>query len=405
MSSENIFQKALSKDAPPSMIASRPDHPVKRLGIAPQEGRPISTNKFYANFFLGGQNHATWTHPYSMLWSKGGGSSKSWGLAVTHIEAKQQVFGPDPKASPAEYFVNPGGIQHVILSAAELEKSTVLTTDNLTSSSVNVNILASAGGKPAITFPLVQGMGFITGIYNESTPILQSGVFFRSITQAKTAPKEGVIKYTIVLEDSSKWLVYAHSTSGQPLELSIANNSLIKATSKFQGTLQIAKSPIDAAEAVYDAASGAYATGSALSGTAKGPAGTYTMTFSKGGLKDATLVMFALPHLVESFSSTTKAAATEVKLQTTTKGVATGVVADSWTMEEKDMPVGMGFAPWSPSLGNIGTLSPSAISSIQKVAASDLKQDMMAQSNGDSFYFSGKVCRCKSIGLRPVANA
>lgn len=402
MASENIFQ-ALSKDAPPSVITSRPDHPVKRLGITPQEA-PLSTNKFYANFFLGEQNHASWTHPYSMLWSKGGGSSKSWGLAVTHIEAKQQVFGPDPNADPAEYFVNPSGIQHVILSAAELGPSTALTTDNLTSSSVNVNILASAGNKPAISFPLVQGMGFITGIYNDSTPILQSGVFFRSITQAKTPPKEGVTKYTIVLEDSSKWFLYAHSTSGKGPELSIANKSLIKATSKFQGTIQIAKSPADGAEAVYDAASGAYATGSALSGTAKGPAGTYTMKFSKGGLKDATLVMFALPHLVESFSSTTKAAATEIKLQTTTKGIATAVVADSWTMEEPDMPVGMGFAPWSPSLGNITTLSPAAIASIKKVAASDLKQDMLVQSNGDSFYFSGKVCRCKSVGFIPITN-
>ena len=128
------------------------------------------------------------------------------------------------------------------------------------------------------------------------------------------------------------------------------------------------------------------------------------MAFSKGGLKDATLVMFALPHLVESFSSTTKAAVKDVKLQTTTKGVATAVVADSWTMEEPEMPVGMGFAPWSPSLGNIATLSPAAISTVQSAAAKDLKQDMSAQSNGDSFYFSGKVCRCKSIGFRPIAN-
>jgi endo-1,3(4)-beta-glucanase len=114
--------------------------------------------------------------------------------------------------------------------------------------------------------------------------------------------------------------------------------------------------------------------------------------------------MFALPHLVESFSSTTKAAAKDVKLQTTTKGVATAVVADSWTMEEPDMPVGMGFAPWSPSLGNIAGLSEAAISSIQKVATSDLKQDMSAQSNGDSFYFSGKVCQYKSVKFRSLAN-
>lgn len=391
--SADIFQP-VATNAPPSVISSRSDHPVQRLGISPQKF-PISTNKFYANFFLGGQTAPAWTHPYSVAWSKGGGSSKSWGLAVSHVEASQKVFGPDPNANPAQYFINPVGIQYLVLSAAELGSATVLTTDNATASSVNVNILQQVGSSPTISFPLVQGMGFVTGIYNGSTPILRSGVLFRTLTPSNVAPKTGVTKYTILLEDSSTWLVYAYSSDGQSLQLNVVNNGRIEAKSKFRGTIQIAKSPNTAAEAMYDAACGAYATGVALSGTADGAVGTYTMSFSKGGLQNTTLAMFALPHLVESFSSGTKSAITSVKLQTTTKGVATAVVADSWTMVEPGMPLEMGFAPWSPTLGSQLNLSASAIAAIQSVATSEISQDMSSQSNLDSFYFSGKVCRNK----------
>jgi endoglucanase Acf2 len=56
------------------------------------------------------------------------------------------------------------------------------------------------------------------------------------------------------------------------------------------------------------------------------------------------LLMFALPHHAESFSPQTASAATSVQLQTTTKGLATAVVADSWTMVES-LPTTMGFVP------------------------------------------------------------
>ena len=46
-------------------------------------------------------------------------------------------------------------------------------------------------------------------------------------------------------------------------------------------------------------------------------------------MSNTTLIMFALPHHVESFDANTKSAITTVQLNTTTKGVATAVVADS----------------------------------------------------------------------------
>ena len=81
---------------------------------------PTETNKFYANFFLGTQSNAVWTHPYSLLWSQGGGNAFSYGISITHDEASQRAYGPNASANPVEFYVNPIGIQSLIFSAAEL---------------------------------------------------------------------------------------------------------------------------------------------------------------------------------------------------------------------------------------------------------------------------------------------
>jgi len=97
---------AIATDAPPSEIPERQDHPVPRLGIQAQTHK-LETNKFYANFFLGSQASSSFTHPYSVSWSKGSGACSSWGLAVSHIERGQLAVAP---GSPPEYFINPIGI-------------------------------------------------------------------------------------------------------------------------------------------------------------------------------------------------------------------------------------------------------------------------------------------------------
>lgn len=395
MTSQNIFQP-IATDAPPSIIPQRGDHPVPRLGIQNRQS-PIGTNKFYANFFLGTQTAGTWTHPYSVAWSKGGGSSKSWGLSIQHIDASQRAFGPDANANPAKYFINPLGIQSVVLSASELGASTALTTDSLTAFSANVNLSPSAGAAPAITFPLVQGMGFVTGIYHGATPIIQSGVFFRSVTKATNGPKPGVSKWTIQLEDGKIWLVYAYSSTGAGLDFTVVNNGLVQATSRFNGIIQVAKSTSSVPEALYDATCGAYATTSTLSGSANGATGSYTLSYSAGGMPNTNLLMFALPHHVQSFDSNTAAGVQHFTLDTTTKGAATTVVGNSWTMVE-NLPVGMSFAPWNPSTGNQGgqgstkfTFSQSTIVAMQAVAQSEISQDMSTQTNLNSMYYSGKA--------------
>ncbi|KAL1877327.1 hypothetical protein VTK73DRAFT_8780 [Phialemonium thermophilum] len=389
MAAADVFADPIATTAPPSQISKRTDHPVPRLGIA--WTTPLSTNKFYANKFLGSQTAPSFLHPYSVAWAKGGGSSKSWGLYISHIDPKQRVYGPaSAQTGAASYFINPIGIQSVCISAKELGSSTTLTTDQLTAFSVRVSLHPSAQATSAIQFPLVQGSAFVTAVFNGAHPLIQSGVFFRSITRAAKDPKPGVAKYKLLLEDGNTWFVYAYRTKGDALDLQVVNNGLAQAKSPFYGIIQVAKDPGNG-EALYDQACGAYATGVQLSGSASGTKGTYTFSFSKAGMSGSKLAMFALPHHQASFDATTKAAMSQVKLQTTTKGVAVAVLADSWTMVESALPTNMGFLPWLPGSGSKSAISQSTKAAIHKIAAQEVSENMQQQTNLNSMYFSGKA--------------
>ncbi|GAP87116.1 putative glycoside hydrolase family 81 protein [Rosellinia necatrix] len=387
--SADIFGAPIATVKPSSLFEDREDHPVPRLGIAGPG--PYGTNKFYANFFLGNQTSPAYVHPYSVAWSKGQGSTSSWGMAISHTEASQRVYGQaQPDTGAAKYFLNPIGIQSLCLSALELQSNTALTTDNINSHSANVNLHVDSKAKPLITFPLVQGMGFVTAVYKGGTPVIETGVFFKTVTRSMKGPQPGVTKYTFHLEDGKIWHVYGYSAKGDPFDLTVANSRIAKASRPFDGIVQVAKDPGNA-ESVIDAAVGAYPVGMVLSGTSLGTKGTYTFTFQKAGFSHVKLLMYALPHHYESFDETTTRGTSIVKLQTTTKGMAKAVVADSWTMAEPYMPISMGFAPWDPVAGPKDRLSDSAIKTITPVALKELSQSVDQQSNQDSMYFSGKA--------------
>jgi endo-1,3(4)-beta-glucanase len=301
------------------------------------------------------------------------------------------VFGAtNAITGSASYYINPVGIQSICLSAAELGNKTSLTTEQLTDFSVRVNLRPSPQAGPVVQFPLVQGAGFVTAIYNGSTPLIQSGVLFKTVTRSAQQAKAGVTKYKINLMDGTNWLLYAYNQTGRALDLTVTSNSVAKASGPFSGIIQVAKDPGNG-EAMYDQASGAYVTGITLSGTASGSRGTYTFTFKKAGMTGPKLAMYALPHHQTSFDATTSSAMTQVKLQTTTKGIAVAVVADSWTMVEANMPTSMGFAPWSPKSGRIATISSATKAIIRTVASQEASQNMLDQTNQNSMYFSGKV--------------
>jgi endo-1,3(4)-beta-glucanase len=389
MAAQDIFADPISTDPPPANIGRKQDHPVRRLGITASS--PIGTNKFYGNFHLGNQTSPTYLHPYSVSWARGGGVTGSWGLTISHVEGKQRVYGPvKPETGAAAYFINPVGIHSVCISAKELGSGTALTTELLTDFSAQVSLRPSSQAPAALQFPLVQGSAFITAIFNGATPLIQTGVFFRTVTKSTSEPKPCVTKYKLHLEDGVTWLVYAYHTRGDPLDLQVTNNGLAQARGPFYGTIQVAKDPGNGEEA-YDQACGAYPTGVELRGAVDGTRGTYSFAFQKAGMAGTTLAMFALPHHQASFDDGTRAKMANLRLQTTTKGVAIAVIADSWTMVEPKLPTDIGFLPWSPTAGSIHAISNTTKAFIHNIALQEVSQNMHEQTNLNSMYFSGKV--------------
>ncbi|KAI9714619.1 MAG: hypothetical protein M1828_001156 [Chrysothrix sp. TS-e1954] len=386
MTSKNIFQPIESH--PPQQFTTRSNHPVARIGV--NQTAPVQTNKFFANFFLGTQSQASWTHPYSVGWAKGGGITKSWGLAVSHIERGQLAYGP---GSPSQYFINPIGIQSLILSANELGNSTVLTTDSLRAFSVNVNLAPQPSHTPLVTFPLVQGMGYVTAIYNSGTPLIQSSVGFKSLTYGGVVGNGPSVRYEALLQDDRVWLIYLTAAPGShPPTLTLSSGTNVVGSTPFSGSVQIAKNLNGAsAQAVYDSTCGVYPLRGSVSATVSGAMGQYQLSWTKGGLINKSLLMFALPHHVQAMSTSYSSQSRSVlQLDTTTKGVAQAIIGDSWTMSEHDLPYDMAFAPWTPTLRSQTRLPQAAVSLINTVGASELSEDFDAQTNLNSMYFAGK---------------
>lgn len=388
----DVFQP-VATGAPAPVISSRDDHVVKKQHVV-DEIVPLQTNKFYANFFLGNQDMPVWTHPYSLAWAKGRGDS--WGMSISHTERQQFAFGPD--ANQPQYIISPIGIQYIVLSAKELGSNTVLTVEDLQAFSVYANFAASAGSRTLMSVPCVQGMGYVTAVYNDATPILNSGVFFRSLEYIEPTLYSNTFKYAIQLEDNSRWILYAtpSGSSGVPPFI-LADSTTITGPSNFFGTLQITKIPAgNAGEQVFDASAGAYATRTTISGSVDGNTGNYTLAWTKGGIQNRTLLMYALPHHVESFNQESSNALTDIQLASTSKGYARGVVADKITMNEFDLPDTIGFAPWVKTSEVGGTalehiqISDAALALINNVGASELSQDFISQTSLDSMYYSGK---------------
>ncbi|KAL2756000.1 glycoside hydrolase family 81 protein [Sodiomyces alcalophilus JCM 7366] len=385
----DIFAEPISTAPPPPWFEVRNDHPAEKKGVISQP--PIQTNKFFSNFFVGDQSAPTYTYPYSIAWAAGKGPAGSHGIAISHIEAQQRVYGPTKQSGAASYFINPVGIQSIIVSAKELGNETALATDNITAFSARVHLQPHRSStRPAVSFPLVQGMAFVTAQYAGATPVIQTGVFFRNVTRVMWDPKPGVVKFNMHLEDGRTWRIYSYATRGDPLELHVVNNGYAEARRPFYGIIQVAKDPGNG-EALYDEAAGVFPTNVELTGTASHTVGSYTFNFAKEGHPQGRLLMYALPHHVDSFDGATRSALRDMKLQTPTKGIATAVMADQWTMVEHKLPVDMTFAPWDPERGTLTKMSDQARAAVRRVAIREASQDMAEQSDLDSMYFSGKA--------------
>lgn len=257
------------------------------------------------------------------------------------------------------------------------------------------------GSPNRITFPIHQGMGFITGLYNNLTPKFSSGVLYRNTRRVTDNQRAGITKYRIQLEDGKIWLLYAVRTDGEsftqnrggdPLMLEARSYRELVATGPFTGIIQLAKLPDGGSaaeiEKIYDNAAGSYVNGKELHASVDGNVASYGFTFTKGGVPANTpLLNFALPHHVDSL---VEGQVTKLKMDSTTKGVMTAVLGDKWTMREHDLPTSFGMWPLNENK-QTARYSQAQLAKIKAAVMNEVDEDMQGASDLDSMYFSGKV--------------
>jgi endo-1,3(4)-beta-glucanase len=281
----------------------------------------------------------------------------------------------------------------LILSATELDASTILTTDTHLPFSVNINLKQNGVTEPKITFPAVQGMSFITGGYRNATPTIQCpDPGFRSISNPISVGKS--TKYRVQDNRGRNWVVYVNPVAAVPYDATafrqIDKNTLI-GPSGFKGTIQVAKMPGgDDSEKLYDKAAGSFVVEAMLTGSVTESRGVYSLNYTKIG--NAPLLMFILPHHMQSLGADLKPQVTKLQLRTTTKGMATAIWADRLTFVEPSLPTTIGFAPWTPTLGATKVRYPQGtLDLIAVTAEQDLRRAMAEQTPPDSMYYAGKT--------------
>jgi endo-1,3(4)-beta-glucanase len=375
--SGNIFVP-IETGLPPPQFPQKPVHPESGVGI--KESRPLQTNKFYANFFLGSQLSTVFIHPYGIHFT-------GTGMSISHVERNQTVYGP---GSPPSYFTNPLDIRSIVLSAVELGNNTQLLTDSMAEFSVRAMLAASSTAPISISFPIVQGQGFVTAIYFDSQPVISSRVFFSNLTFAGELAVGGTFKYQVALDDGTHWLIYVtpNEITGNP-PFSLQNSSTIVGQPHFSGTIQVAKAPTPHSESIYDLSAGTYATNASITASVAGDVGTYTISWSPAGLSNRYLLMFVLPHHLESMDGGTATALTNLTLQTTTKGIATALLADQMTLIENDLPIDIQFSPWA--VDGEHNVPESARQAIVKAATVELAQNISTATDNDSMYWNSKA--------------
>ncbi|KAK7179783.1 glycosyl hydrolase family 81 protein [Paraphaeosphaeria sporulosa] len=391
---DNIFVPIQADDVL-GQIPIHIKHPLPRLGIEDSQDKPIQTNRFYANAFLGKQDQPIWTQPYFMWWGKGGSNPHqfpTWGMNIGHDESGDYEFGP---GNPPKYYVAPRK-QPVIIGARELDGETVLSTDSHLPHSVNINLRrGTAANSPKVTFFIVQGMSFVTAGYANASPLIQtSGTGFQGEISAPILIGRST-KYRFKDCDGRDWLMYINPASD--IEYDATKVTKIDANTiifpqNFKGTIQVAKCPPGTdAEALYDKTYGTFVTEARIYATVNDTRGSYGFLYKKIG--SGPLLMFLLPHHIQSLDAELKSSVTKLQLQTTTRGVAIAVwaSADSLSFTETNLPTSMAFAPWTPISTTARTkFPPDFLLFLSSVAELDLRRVMSGPIPQDSYYYAGK---------------
>ncbi|GMG39966.1 unnamed protein product [Ambrosiozyma monospora] len=320
-----------------------------------------------------------WTHPYSVWQSQDEGFR---GLGISHTEKSMRVYGDDPNANPVKYLFNPVGICHMMLSANEFQSGYSFKVGEFSRFSCGVKLESNGG---SMSTYVVQGMGFVTGVYSGNlTPKIQSKVGFANF-EAKGNTQNGLKKYVATLNDQSRWIVY----SSGDFEKNDGNNITMKSQAGNGALVQVAKLGSD--ENAYDQGAGAYPVGAELSGNVdiNSSKGSYTFSYKIAGKSQSGKVIeFYFPH---HYTQTSAQPINGLELDATVKGIMKAFLVDNFTVNVDTPPNDLQFNPWVEGSGFKG-YSQNALAKIREVCSNEVQNfDVIGFSDTDSMYASGKI--------------
>ena len=141
-----------------------------------------------------------------------------------------------------------------------------------------------------------------------------------------------------------------------------------------------------------DNAAGCYPSSCSLNGSVNGSTGNYKLKYTvKGSSNSGTTLMYALPHHYQNFTSSMNGKGISSSLDTTVRGVAKGYLTNEFDINVS-VPDTLGFDPFTTIPGKKGpAYSSQVLSAISTAASSEVNGDVVAESNLDSMYYSGKA--------------
>lgn len=389
--SGGLFDK-ISDEAPLSIFDR------KQLPLDIPDGvtndRPYETNKFHANLFLSEQTDMIWSYPYGLFYEK----TNMYGWGISYVTRDQAVYGSDSGSSSnggTDYFTLPASVASLLFSAKDFSSSVTLGVSDIKDFSVKVTLSENNDTSNYVEIPTVLGQGFVTSIYHgDLVPLIKSSSGIKTFSQETSdALQSGTTKYKATLFSGSDWLVYVTSNSSSTVNFTVNDNNQIEASDAADGVvIQVAIAPNSTYEAYYDMTAGIYPTKAKVDGTVDNGVATYGFEYTNVGKSSSGKgLVFALPHHVQSLSSSTQKTATGISLQSTTKGNMYGFVTDKLIMEEQ-LNTQIQFAPWSQQLNSSSvSWTSDQLKLLASTVKSDLQADIKDSINGISTYSAGKI--------------
>ena len=383
------FNKPLSVDPPPRDLFQYVSHdvPLPSAFAKLSDSYATETNKFHGNLLLGNQTNPVWTHPYSLWINKEPDGFK--GLAVSYTEARQRVF--DTTKSPPQYFFSPTNIKSFVFNAMEFGNNDAeLALSEF--KHMSAYIYLKLNDMQFMWTPIVQGMGFISTVYNNLTPRVQSAVGFRKVEAKGVTGNNTMARFRITLENDVVWSLYVSDPS-LGFYIADSNHSLVADKVVKDCLLQLVADD----KRSIDAAAGCYPVGVELSASIGGSDGgrtaTYTFTYAvRGQSPSGRTLLYAAPHHVAYLTDEIQRSRVDSTLDATVLGQMSGYNTNTLSMNIEVPGDRLGFAPFTTIPGKSLNYSPEVLDAIRMAAISEIQGgDVVEESNMDSMYFSGKV--------------